>query len=356
MSDLRIAMIGAGAFGRKHIDVVAAVRGFTLAGIADPSPAARELAGRLGVPWQADPEALLAAVRPDGAIVATPNAFHLENGLACLRAGVPVLVEKPVAETPEAGAELAAAADETGVPLLVGHHRRHNQVVQKAREEIRGGALGAVIAVHVMCWFYKPDDYFDVLWRRQPGAGPVFLNLIHDIDLLRCLCGEIASVQALESSAVRGNPVEETAAVLLRFTSGALGTISVSDTIVAPWSWELTARENPAYPQTSQSCYLIGGTHGSLELPCLKLWRNRGPRSWWEPIDATTVPFGFEDPLIRQVRQFAAVIRSQEAPLAPAREGLETLRVVETVKRSAASGEMVRVRGGAAPARQETGR
>ena len=56
----------------------------------------------------------------------------------------------------------------------------------------------------------KPDDYFDIAWRREKGAGPVFLNLIHDVDNLRYLCGEVVSVQAIESNAVRGNAVEDT--------------------------------------------------------------------------------------------------------------------------------------------------
>src|SRR3712207_8980482 len=50
---------------------------------------------------------------------------------------------------------------------------------------------------------FKPDDYFDVSWRREKGAGPVFLNLIHDIDTLRYLCGEVVAVHGLESNAVR---------------------------------------------------------------------------------------------------------------------------------------------------------
>ncbi|HSC27670.1 MAG TPA: Gfo/Idh/MocA family oxidoreductase [Vicinamibacterales bacterium] len=329
--------------GKRHVEAIAAARGATLACIVDPTEAARAYAKGLGVIWYPTLAAMFEAKAADGVILATPNQIHVENGLECVAAGVPAIVEKPVAIDVSGAEKLVAAGEAAGVPLLVGHHRRHNQLVQKAQEEIRGGALGTIVSVHAMCWFYKPDDYFDIAWRRQPGAGPVFLNLIHDMDLLRCLCGEIETVQALESSAVRANPVEDSAAILLRFASGALGTVSVSDTIVAPWSWELTARENPAYPATGGACYQIGGTHGSLELPNLRLWRNRDRRSWWEPIDATVLPFGFEDPLVRQVRQFAAVIRGEEAPLAPAREGLETLRVIEAVKRSARTGEIERI-------------
>jgi predicted dehydrogenase len=148
------------------------------------------------------------------------------------------------------------------MPLLVGHHRRYNSMIQKAKTIIDSGRLGRIVAVHGAFWAMKPDDYFDVAWRREKGAGPILINLIHDVDLFRFLCGEIIAVQAMESNAVRGNPVEDTAAILLRFANGAIGSLTVSDSIVAPWSWELTTGENPAYPRQDQFCYLIGGTHG----------------------------------------------------------------------------------------------
>ena len=83
----------------------------------------------------------------------------------------------------------------------------------------------------------------------------------------------------------RGHENEDVASVLLKFDSDIVGTISVSDTIVSPWSWELTAKENPAYPPTSESCYLFGGDHGSLSVPDLTIWKNKDKRGWWEPID-----------------------------------------------------------------------
>ena len=87
--------------------------------------------------------------------------------------------------------------------------------------------------MHGHFWVTKPDEYFDVAWRLAKGGGPVFLNLIHDIDLFRYLLGEIVSVQAEESNAVRGHPVEDTAVILLRFASGALGSITAVDTIAS---------------------------------------------------------------------------------------------------------------------------
>jgi predicted dehydrogenase len=239
------------------------------------------------------------------------------------------------------GTKLVEAAERAGVPLLVGHHRRHNPMIQQAKAVIDSGRLGSVIAVHSFFWLHKPDDYFEIEWRRQPGSGPVFLNLIHDVDLLRYLVGEIESVQAFESNAVRRNGVEETTTALLKFVNGALGTVSVSDTIVAPWSWELTAGENPAYPHTDQACCQIGGTHGSMTIPTLEVWINADKRSWWEPLHSERVYAPAADPLRLQMRNFARVIKGTEAPLVSGREGLATLKVIEAVKTASREGRRV---------------
>jgi predicted dehydrogenase len=189
-----------------------------------------------------------------------------------------------------------------------------------------------------MCWFYKPDDYFLPEWRRRKGAGPVFINLIHDIDLLRHFCGEIVRVQAMESNSLRGYDVEETAAILLQFANGVLGTVNVSDKIVAPWSWEFTSGENPAYSHTAESCYMIGGTLGSLTVPWLDVWHNQDVPSWWEPIERDRIDTLTKDPLVLQIRNFCAVIRGTDAPLVTGRDGLATLKVIEAVKRAAGAG------------------
>ena len=340
---IRIAVAGAGQIGRRHVEVIAETADAALAAIVDPAPGASDYAAGLGVPHFSALGDLIARGIADAVIIATPNQLHAQNSLECIAAGLPILIEKPIATDSEAAAAIISAADANGTPVLVGHHRRHNPLIQRARAELESGAIGDLVSFSGVTWFCKPDEYFEADWRRMPGAGPVYLNMIHDIDLVHYLCGAIESVHAWESNIVRGNAVEETAVVSMKFRSGMLGTINVSDAIVAPWSWELTARENPSYPPTTQHCYLIGGTHGSLELPGLRLWRNRDKRSWGEPIDATQLPFGFEDPLRRQIRQFVAVVRGEEAPLVSGRDGLQALRVVEAVKRSAAIGAPVAI-------------
>ncbi|MNQ88332.1 putative 4,5-dihydroxyphthalate dehydrogenase [compost metagenome] len=158
---------------------------------------------------------------------------------------MPVLLEKPVGVHLDEVRELVAASAGSGVPVLVGHHRRHNPLISRARELVQEGCLGRLTTVTALWQLQKPDSYFDIPWRREPGAGMLLTNLIHDLDLLRHLCGEVAEVQAITSNGVRGFANEDSAAVLLRFANGALGTLSGSDAVAAPWSWELDSGENP---------------------------------------------------------------------------------------------------------------
>ena len=127
----RIAVIGAGLVGRRHVELVA--RGATLAAVVDPDPAAKALADRHGVPWFADLSECLRTREPEGAVIATPNQMHVEHGLACVAAGIPILVEKPIADNSTGAETLVEAAETAGVPLLVGHHRRHNPLIAEAK-------------------------------------------------------------------------------------------------------------------------------------------------------------------------------------------------------------------------------
>lgn len=335
----RLAVAGVGLVGKRHAEILAAEG--TLAAIADPSPAAAGIAKELGVPAYSDLKGLLSAETPDGVVAATPNQSHEADGLACIEAGVPVLIEKPLASDITGAERLVAAADRAGVPLLVGHHRRYNPLITKAKAEILSGRLGDLVAVNALCWLYKPDHYFDVSWRREPGAGPVFINLIHDVELLLHLCGDVTRVQSAESNSVRGNNVEDTAVVILRFKNGVLGTITVSDTVTSPWSWELTAAENPAYPATGAFAYMIGGTRGSISIPDLGLWTNRGEPGWHEAIERRALSAETADPLVLQLRHFAEVAQGKASPHVTGADGLRALKVISAIKEAASGGKAV---------------
>ncbi len=204
-------MAGAGLIGLRHIEEIEKSRSCELSAIVDVAPKAADAARSARVPLYASLAELFAKDRPDGIVLATPNQLHVEHGLECIAAGVPALVEKPVAHTLAEGIRLCEAAERANVKLLVGHHRRHSPILHKACEIVRSGILGPLIGVIGSAVFYKPDHYFDEApWRRQPGGGPILLNMIHEVGNLRAMVGEIAAVQAFSSNATRGFPVEDT--------------------------------------------------------------------------------------------------------------------------------------------------
>ncbi|KXU83480.1 oxidoreductase [Paraburkholderia monticola] len=345
MNSTRIAVAGAGYIGRAHMAVARQSEACTLSAIVDPSPAAAALAAEAGVPLYRTLDELLERDRPDGVILATPNQLHVEHASRCLAARVPTLLEKPIAPSVDEAETLAGQAEHSGVPLLIGHHRAHSPIMARARQLIDEGRLGKLVAVMGSAVFFKPDEYFaDADWRRQPGGGPILLNMIHEVHNLRMLCGDIVAVQAFSSRATRGFPVEDTVAINLRFANGALGSFMLSDTAASARSWEQTSQENKAYPSyPDEDCYVIAGTFGSLAVPTMRLktYANAADRSWWKPFDVSVADMTRDDPLKLQIEHFVRVIHGEEPPLVSAQDGLQNLRITEAIVEAARTGAVV---------------
>jgi len=265
----------------------------------------------------------------------------VQGALACIARGIAVLVEKPVADTLAEALRLVDAVERSGVPVLVGHHRRHSAAMAAAREAIDSGVLGRLVAVQGSALFHKPASYFDEApWRREKGSGPILNNLVHEMDNLRMLAGEIDEVQAMASNARRGHPVEDTVSISLRFANGALGSFMLSDVAASTRSWEQTAGENAAYARDeTEACYLVSGDRGSLAVPTLRLQTARGPEaSWFEPMRDQRLGARLSDPLQRQLEHFASVIRREQAPLVGVRDATRSLQATLAVAESAARG------------------
>ncbi|SDP82968.1 Predicted dehydrogenase [Rhodoferax sp. OV413] len=347
MTPLKIAVAGAGYIGLAHIEVLARSRRCSLSAIVDPSPGAAAIATRAGVPLYTSLDDLLAAGKPDGIILATPNHLHVPQALQCIAAGLPVLLEKPVAPTLAEGEQLLKVVEETGAKLLIGHHRAHSPIMAKAKEVVASGQLGKLVTVMGSATFFKPDQYFaDGPWRTQIGGGPILLNMVHEVHNLRMLCGEITAVQAFASNATRGFAVEDTVAINLRFANGVLGSFMLSDTAACPRSWEQTSQENKAYATyADEDCYVIAGTNGSLSVPTMRLKTYPRPedRSWWKEFESGVVGMVRDDPLKHQINHFADVIEGKAQPLVSTRDGVQNLRVTEAIAEAARTGLVVQI-------------
>ena len=343
MHKFRIGIIGAGTIGRTHIETALKNPNAELVGVAEPFEAGKAWVQKHDIPWFASYGDLLDRAKPDGVIIATPNDAHANVAVDCIQNGTAVLVEKPIADTLANARSICDAAQAKGLPALVGHHRRHNPLMREAKSIVDSGLLGQPVSMTAMCTWYKDDDYFKAAWRRESGGGPVLINLIHEIDLMRFIYGDIASLQAMTSNAIRGFEVEDTAVVMMRFVNGALGTVTVSDTTVSPWNYDLAARETDRFPQQDINSHFFSGTHGSLTLPKLEVWSYKDQRHWEKPISVTRSEPLRASPYEAQLNNFLAVMAGKEKPVCSALDGLRALEAALAVRGSARSGQAVQL-------------
>ena len=338
----RLAICGLGLVGVRHVAAALQLESVEFVAAADPSTEAKKKAGEFGLPVCDTLDQLFQDHAFDGLILATPTPLHAPQAIQAIKAGCPLLIEKPIATQAEEARGFVEQAEASSVPILIGHHRRHNPLIQAAKAAIDEGVIGDIKSAQSLCWFYKPNAYFDAApWRKEVGAGPISVNLVHDVDLLRHLCGDVVSLVASKVPSQRGYENEELASALLTFENGALGTLSVSDSIVSPWSWEMTSKEYPIYPVTGQSCYQIGGSLGALSIPDLTLWRHEGKPDWWTSMQQEVLNRQDADPLVLQLQHFCDLIQRRCQPLVSGREGLKSLQVIEAIARSADTGERI---------------
>ena len=348
MKQLRIAVVGPGLIGKKHIELIIKNSRCELVAIVAPSTEENvEIARRFDAPLFKDLASMFGALKVDGVIVASPNKFHVQQAAECIRRAIPVLVEKPISHSYQDGLALLELVKNFKAKLLVGHHRTYSSIISVALKIINEGKLGRIVAVTGSALFFKPDQYFlDGPWRSESGGGPILINLIHEIGNLRTLCGEIVSVQAMTSNKIRNYAVEDTAAINFRFESGALGTFLLSDTASSARSWEQTAGENSSYPNyKDEDCYTVSGTNGSLAIPSMhvKYFRSNEERSWWKPFDEEQIYYERQDPLEEQLNHFIRVIEGDEEPKVTAFDGLQNLKIIEAIYASSTSEKTVSV-------------
>ncbi|KAM0748694.1 NAD(P)-binding protein [Meredithblackwellia eburnea MCA 4105] len=349
-----ICIVGApGLIGVRHTEHCLAEPLVDLSCIVDPTPVGPEFAKKNNLVLYTSVDEMLQArkdgkVKVDGVILATPNATHVPLGIQVAQAGVHVLVEKPMSTDIPSGRELVKKASEAGSKILVGQHRRFHPTIINAKKLLNSGALGRVLGVSGLWTALKPLPYFEAptAWRKEGKTGGVILiNLVHDIDLLRHLFGDIVRVYCEEGPSTRGHDVEETGACTLKFASGAVGTFIFSDAAASPYNFEAATGENPLFPKTSQNVYHILGTKGSSAFPELKPWAYAKEDGCWtdnlsqgaaEPVDPTP-------PFTSQLRNFVGVIQGTQEPNCSGLEALKTIITLEAIKESIQTGKPVDV-------------
>ncbi|MCK4516513.1 MAG: Gfo/Idh/MocA family oxidoreductase, partial [Spirochaetaceae bacterium] len=206
--------------------------------------------------------------------------------------------------------------------------------------------LGRIVGISMIWGMYKPAEYFvEGPWRKEPGGGPILINIIHEIDNLRYMYGEIESVYAEVSNAARGFEVEDTIGLTLRLKDGAIANILLTDTAPSIWAYEATMGENDHFFPGNGNIYHFFGDQGSIAFPeMLKVsYADGSPRGWQHPLKTEHLDLKSANPYPAQIRHFCNVALGNETPRTTGRDALQSLKVTMGVIKSAKTHRRVSV-------------
>lgn len=234
----RVAIIGTGGIAHAHADALRALGSKAeLVAVADvDAHRAREFAAEFGAPrFYTDAAELFAAEALDLVHICTPPHSHVPLALLAQGAGVPALVEKPIALSLSEMDKLVASERETGVPILTVFQHRFGAAALRLRRLADSGVLGRPQVATCETLWYRPDEYFHVEWRGRwdvEGGGPTMGHGIHQFDLLLAVLGPWSRVSAFAARQSRPTDTEDVSVVLAEFDNGALAT--VVNSVVSP--------------------------------------------------------------------------------------------------------------------------
>ena len=327
-------MVGLGSIGRRHVSIVhtelpdvqiAALR-HQLSSGDTPAGITRTFA---------DIEEAL-AFAPDAAVIASPSTRHLETATALARAGVHLLIEKPLAGSPKGVPALLEECDARGVTLMVGYNLRFLRSLQTFRTLLEEGRVGSLSSVRAEIGQYLPSwrpgvDYRSSVTARRELGGGALLELSHEIDYLRWLFGEVETVSAIVRQQGRLEiDVEDTALLTLGFAAAD------GASLVATLGMDLLRHD------TTRCCTAIGEA-GTLRWDAItgrvELFEKGG--SAWTAL-YSHLP-DRDESYTEEWRHFLRCIAEGTRPFVTGEDGLAVLRIVDAARVSSSTGASVRV-------------
>lgn len=234
---LKFALVGCGRISKRHAELLGhgEIANGGLAGVCDIVPEkAQKLGEQFSVPHFTDMHAMMKAVQPDVVVVLTESGNHAQHVIELAPYGKHIVVEKPMALTLDDADAMIAACQSAGVKLFVVKQNRFNVPVQKAREALEAGRFGKMVMGTVRVRWCRPQAYYDQdPWRGTWAMdGGVLTNQAsHHVDLLEWMMGDVDSVFAMTRTALVDIEAEDTAVVVLKFRSGALGVIEATTAV-----------------------------------------------------------------------------------------------------------------------------
>jgi len=309
MSEIRVGVIGVGHLGYHHARNYASLPGVSLVGVVDADRVrGKRASGDFGVPYHANVQELLAG-GVDAVSVAAPTTAHCPITLDLLKAGVDVLVEKPIAANTSEAREMVAVAARNGRILQVGHIERFNGAVMALAEAVRDPRF-------IECHRLSPYP------SRGHDVSVVLDLMIHDLDIVLALAGhDVASIDAVGVAVF--SPSEDIANARLRLFSGCVANLTCSR--VAPERMrKIRVFEKDAYLSTDYS-----------EQEVLRYRKKPGPVprgvSPMEHILIDSLPVERGEPLRLELESFVHCVRDRGRPVVAGEDGLAALEIAEQI-------------------------
>lgn len=338
----RVSLVGCGRIAQRHAELLGsgAIGGAGLAAVCDLDPGkARLLGERHGVPWFTDAHEMMTSIDCDVVSVLTDSGSHGRVCVDLAPYGRHLIVEKPMALTLDDADEMIKACDANDIRLFVVKQNRFNLPIRKTREALESGRFGKIVMGTVRVRWCRTQEYYDQAeWRgRWATDGGVLSNQAsHHVDVLEWMLGDVVSVFAMGRTALVDIEAEDTAVVLLRFKSGALGVI------------EATTATRPTDLEGSLSILGEGGSVevGGFALNELKTWQFVEPR---DGDDAIISEFSVNPPDVygfghrSYYEHVVDCLRHEKAQLVDGLEGRKSLELITAIYESIESGREVRV-------------
>ena len=328
MTRLKVAVFGAGSWGRNHVRTVAAQSDAELAAVCDLNPKVREAMARAypGVLVTDDAEAALGAA--EAVVVATPATSHAALAERAVERGLPVLVEKPFALTSAEAERVVELAEKKRVPLVVGHLLVFHPAVERLRAMIAGGELGEVYYLYsqrVNLGQVRPDE--NALWSFGPHDVSVALELLRESPV---------RVSANGRSYLQPG-IEDVVFMTLEFASGAMAHVQMS--------WLDPHKERRLTVVGSRKMVVFDDMQPREKLRVYDKGVERPPEysSYGESLairegDITIPRIPNVEPLSAELKHFLAVARGDQKSRVPAADGLLVVRILEAASQSLREG------------------
>ena len=355
MQKIKTCVIGAGAIGHFQAKVLAELPQSEFVGVVSRDyEKARSFASEYTVPAFETIEDMKRETGAQAAFICSPHPAHLDNATRAANAGMHILVEKPLADNLSACDEILRAASGAGVKVGTICQRRFYPPCMRIKKAIDEGKLGRLLIGNVTMLGWRDEKYYkSAPWRgkwKEEGGGVLVNQAPHQLDLLLWYMGEIDEVFAIWENL--NHPyieVEDTAVAVIRFKSGAIGNILVTNSVNPALFGKVSVfgEKGSAGVQTDGGAMFIAGQSSVTEPPVNDIWTIPGEEDMldiWRRED--TDLFGKIDPTMHyhkvQIEDFLEAIITDREPLIDGLAGRRTVELFTAIYRSGRSRKAVK--------------